>query len=122
MQCQPSPGDFICKAILLFLPVTLREKGNPWQQLWAETERSSPGAHSLLFLLLLFHYLQALPAAQVPDTVGNFLRCISDRTVSTFPNKEPSQGSGQHLLLKARWAETASFSTHEAPLTNNGKI
>lgn len=54
LQCQPSPADSISKAMLRFLPVTLREKGNPWQQLWAETERSSPGAHNLLFLLLSY--------------------------------------------------------------------
>lgn len=45
-------------------------------------------------------YLISLPLgiAQVPDTVGNFLRCISERTVSTFPNKEQSHRSGQHLF------------------------
>lgn len=74
--------------LTLFQPVTLREKGNPWQQLWAETEHSSPGAHNLHSPPILFHYLQASPAAQVPDTVGNFLHCIPDRTMGTFPNKK----------------------------------
>lgn len=71
-----------------------------------------------IIFCISFHYLWASPAAQVPDTVGNFLRCISKKTVSTFPNKEQSHRSGQHLFLKASWEKTASFSRHQPPLVN----
>lgn len=66
---------------------------------------------------ILFHDLRAPPAAQAPDTVGNSLHCISDRTVGTFPNKKQSHRSGWPLL-KVSWAKTASFSRNWAPLNN----